>query len=126
MPSDDEVKEGFYQSKLVNKQAAGILYFIEASIRDRSLHSTSLLGLNRYSLEHIMPKKWENHWGRLLNETDKINRNRKILRSATSPSSPPRSIPLSAMASCKSKSTASPAKAASPTMPQASTPSAST
>jgi len=79
MPSDSELKDGFHQSKLTNKQAAGILYFIESKIRDRAKHSTSLLGLNRYSLEHLMPKKWENHWGKLSNEQDKINRNRKLL-----------------------------------------------
>lgn len=79
MPSDTELKDGFNQSKLTNKQAAGILYFIESKIRNRAKHSTSLLGLARYSLEHLMPKKWENHWGKLSNEQDKINRNRKLL-----------------------------------------------
>jgi len=79
MPADSELKDGFHQSKLTNKQAAGILYFIESKIRDRAKHSTSLLGLNRYSLEHLMPKKWENHWGLISNEKDKINRNRKLL-----------------------------------------------
>jgi uncharacterized protein with ParB-like and HNH nuclease domain len=79
MPADSELKDGFHQSKLTNKQAAGILYFIESKIRDRAKHSTSLLGLNRYSLEHLMPKKWENHWGLISNEQEKINRNRKLL-----------------------------------------------
>ncbi|MBN8877031.1 MAG: DUF262 domain-containing protein [Sphingobacteriales bacterium] len=79
MPSDSELKEGFHQSKLTNKQASGILYFIESKIRNRAKHSTSLLGLNRYSLEHLMPKKWENQWGKLSNEQDKLNRNRKLL-----------------------------------------------
>ncbi len=79
MPSDSELKIGFHDSKLVNKQAAGILYFIESKVRDRAKHSTALLGLDRYSLEHIMPKKWENHWGKLSDEQQKINRNRKLL-----------------------------------------------
>lgn len=79
MPSDSELKEGFNNSKLINNQSAGILYFIETKIRDKQKHSTSLLGLGRYSLEHIMPKKWENNWGKLSNEQDKINRNRKLL-----------------------------------------------
>jgi uncharacterized protein with ParB-like and HNH nuclease domain len=79
MPSDNELKEGFDKSKLINNQAAGILYFIETKIRNKTKYSTSLLGLDRYSLEHIMPKKWENHWGKLANETDIINRNRKLL-----------------------------------------------
>lgn len=79
MPSDSELKEGFNNSKLVNNQSAGILYFIETKIRDNKKHSTSLLGLNHYSLEHIMPKKWENNWGKLSNEQDKINRIGKLL-----------------------------------------------
>jgi len=79
MPSDSELKDGFHKSKLINKQAAGILYFIETKIRDKAKHSTSLLGLKRYSLEHLMPKKWENNWGKLSNDQDKINRNRKLL-----------------------------------------------
>ncbi len=79
MPSDDELKEGFRTSKLVNKQSAGILYFIESRIRNRAAHSTALLGLDRYSLEHVMPKKWENHWGKVANQEAKINRDRKLL-----------------------------------------------
>jgi uncharacterized protein with ParB-like and HNH nuclease domain len=79
MPADDELKDGFNTSKLINKQAAGILYLIESKIRNRAAHSTSLLGLDRYSLEHIMPKKWENHWGKLSNQEAKIGRDRKLL-----------------------------------------------
>jgi uncharacterized protein with ParB-like and HNH nuclease domain len=79
MPTDAEVKDGFNNSKLVNKQAAGILYLMESKIRNRASHSTSLLGLNRYSLEHIMPKKWENHWNNSLSQEEKIIRNRSLL-----------------------------------------------
>jgi uncharacterized protein with ParB-like and HNH nuclease domain len=79
LPSDQELKDGFESSYLINKQAAGILYFIESKIRNRSLQSTQLLGISKYSLEHIMPKKWENHWGRLSSQEDKIKRNRKLL-----------------------------------------------
>ena len=79
MPSDNELKAGFLQSKLINKQASGIMYFIESKIRNRAKHSTSLLGFDRYSLEHIMPKKWENNWGKLSEEQEKILRNRMIL-----------------------------------------------
>jgi uncharacterized protein with ParB-like and HNH nuclease domain len=79
MPADSELMDGFRQSKLINKQAAGILYFIESRIRNRRKHSTSLLGLDRYSLEHVMPKKWENNWGKVANDEEKIKRNRKLL-----------------------------------------------
>ena len=79
LPSDDELKIGFESSNLINKQSAGILYFIESKIRNRQLQSTQLLGINKYSLEHLMPKKWENNWGKLSNQEDKIKRNRKLL-----------------------------------------------
>jgi uncharacterized protein with ParB-like and HNH nuclease domain len=79
MPTDEEVIEGFKDSKLVNKQSAGILYLMESKVRNRNSHSTSLLGLNRYSLEHLMPKKWENHWNNSLTPEEKINRNRTLL-----------------------------------------------
>ncbi len=79
LPSDDELKIGFESSYLINKQSAGILYFIETKIRNRQLQSTQLLGINKYSLEHLMPKKWENNWGKLSSQEDKIKRNRKLL-----------------------------------------------
>ncbi len=79
MPSDKDMKEGFHNSKLINKQTAGILYLIESKIRNRDVHSTALLGLNKYSLEHIMPKKWENNWNSIHSENDRINRDRKLL-----------------------------------------------
>lgn len=62
MPTNDEVKAAFDESWLTNKYAAGVLYLLESRIRDRRRHSTQLLGINKYSLEHMMPKKWRNHW----------------------------------------------------------------
>jgi uncharacterized protein with ParB-like and HNH nuclease domain len=78
LPSDMELKDGFNTSVLINKQSAGIIYLIESKIRDRSKQATQLLGINKYSLEHLMPKKWENNWGKLENKIDKDNRNRKL------------------------------------------------
>ncbi|HSD15581.1 MAG TPA: DUF262 domain-containing HNH endonuclease family protein [Flavobacterium sp.] len=79
MPTDSNLEFGFKNSKLVNKQAAGILYLIESMVRDRSKQSTSLLGLDRYSLEHVMPKKWENNWAQVGSEEEKSNRNKTLL-----------------------------------------------
>ena len=62
MPSDDEIISAFGESCLTNKYSTGVLYLIESKIRTRALHSTQLLGVNKYSLEHMMPKKWRNHW----------------------------------------------------------------
>lgn len=61
MPTNKDVQNGIEQSDLTNKQAKGVLYLIERSIRSH-LNSTELKYFNEYSLEHIMPKKWRNNW----------------------------------------------------------------
>ena len=79
MPDDNELFEAFNNNIINNKAAAGIIYFIESKIRNRNLHSTNLLGLNKYSLEHLIPKKWRNNWQKLSNEDDNNKRDRKLL-----------------------------------------------
>jgi len=79
MPSDDEVAVGFRDSRLTNQQSRLILYLLEASTRDATKHSTALLGLRGYSLEHLMPKKWRNHWSHDLDEEEQRRRDRKLL-----------------------------------------------
>lgn len=79
MPNNQELEEGFKNSALINKQAAGILYFIESRKRDRGKQATQLLGISRYSLEHLMPKKWENKWPKINNQDEIYNRNRRLL-----------------------------------------------
>lgn len=61
IPSDTELEDGFHNSKIYNLQTKGILYLLESGIRPAN-SSTALLGFNSYSLEHMMPKKWKNHW----------------------------------------------------------------
>lgn len=62
MPSDEKVVTAFHESVLVNKYATGVLYLIESRIRDKNRYATRLLGVGKYSLEHMMPKKWQNKW----------------------------------------------------------------
>jgi hypothetical protein len=38
-----------------------------------------LLGLKKYSLEHMMPKKWRNNWGRLATQAEEEERDRILL-----------------------------------------------
>lgn len=78
-PDNEDLEEGFHNSRLINRQSAGILYFIESMIRDRSKQATQLLGLKKYSLEHLMPKKWETNWGPLDTIEERDRRNRKLL-----------------------------------------------
>ena len=78
-PLDDEVIKGFHQNKLINKQTSGILYFIESKIKNEK-SSTNLFGLTSYSLEHLMPKKWEQYWSvPEMSAEDKLNRDRTLL-----------------------------------------------
>jgi hypothetical protein len=79
MPADDEIKAAFHKELLTNKYAAGVLYMIESKIRDRSRHSTQLLGINKYSLEHMMPKKWRNNWAKTSSEEEALKRDRTLL-----------------------------------------------
>jgi hypothetical protein len=78
-PSDEELKNGFENSKLTNKQAAGILYLIESQLRSKG-QSTNLKPLNQYQLEHLLPKKWKEHWNSPpLNFQEEEVRNHKLL-----------------------------------------------
>jgi uncharacterized protein with ParB-like and HNH nuclease domain len=79
MPTDDDVKTAFNETLLTNKYATGVLYLIESKIRDRRRHSTQLLGISKYSLEHMMPKKWRNHWAFSGDKAAADFRDRKLL-----------------------------------------------
>lgn len=79
MPSDKEMEYAFANQVYVNKTAASLLYLIETKIRDRTKYSTQLLGLNKYSLEHMMPKKWRNHWGNLETKEEQDRRDKVLL-----------------------------------------------
>ncbi len=77
IPTNDEVEKGFHESILVNKYAAGILYLLETKIRNQTKYSTQLLGVKKYSLEHLMPKNWRKHWK--INTFDEDSRDKILL-----------------------------------------------
>lgn len=78
VPNDEELRWGFDNSKLINLQSKGIFYLMESNIRpDHS--STALLGFNKYSLEHLMPKKWRNNWKPCETEEDGQKRDSVLL-----------------------------------------------
>lgn len=79
LPSDENLYHAFSHSVFTNKQSSGILYMLESKIRDSQKHSTALLGISQYSVEHLMPKKWQNHWGMLDTEEAVSKRNNKLL-----------------------------------------------
>ena len=62
MPSDDLVKECLWEKKVPNKRALAILYLMESRIRKQHMHATQLFPFKEYSLEHMMPQKYQKHW----------------------------------------------------------------
>lgn len=78
IPTDDDLREGFKNSKLVNLQTRGIIYLIESNIRPAN-SATVLLGFDRYSLEHLMPKKWRNNWAACSSDDLARQRDSKLL-----------------------------------------------
>ena len=78
MPSDSELQVGFNDSKIYNLQTKGVLYLIESGIRPTN-SSTALLGFNKYSLEHMMPKKWRNKWNPCVSDDLEKERDSKLL-----------------------------------------------
>lgn len=60
-PTDLELELGFQTSSLINKQALGVIYLLE-TFQFNNKSATSPLEIKAYSLEHLMPKKWETNW----------------------------------------------------------------
>lgn len=58
IPSNAELKSGFQNNILLNQRAKGLLYLLESKLNN-DRNATSVRGLNSYSLEHLMPKKWK-------------------------------------------------------------------
>jgi len=76
--SETELEKGFYESKLPNQHAKVVLYLIEKSLQTNK-DSTTLLPINDYTLEHMMPKKWRNHWSIPKKESDCLLRDESLL-----------------------------------------------
>jgi len=78
-PDDATLKASFRKEyRLTSIQARSILYLLETAMWPEE-SSTSMLGYDTYSLEHLMPKKWRNHWVRLGDEDTEKIRDRTLL-----------------------------------------------
>ena len=85
MPYDTEVEDAFREnSTIASEKARGILYLLESKLREISGSQTVLHPFSKYTLEHLMPQKWEENWPtpEELNEVQlfefKNNRNKTI------------------------------------------------
>ncbi|MDE6236604.1 MAG: HNH endonuclease family protein, partial [Muribaculaceae bacterium] len=77
MPNDDMLHYGIMESVLTNPRAKGVLYFLESVIRDE-YQSTTLKSFNSYSLEHLLPKKWNPSIWPLVSGFDAEDRNQRL------------------------------------------------
>lgn len=62
LPSDGMVRKGFVNSHLPNKRSLAILYLMETALREGKPHATKLYPFDTYSLEHLLPKNWQDNW----------------------------------------------------------------
>lgn len=62
LPNDNQVRECLREVEHPNKRALAILYLMETRLRAGKPHATKLFAFNDYSLEHLMPKKYEKNW----------------------------------------------------------------
>lgn len=77
-PKDSKVMESFrnvMQSN--NKRALAILYLMESRLRHNQPHATKLLAFSDYTLEHLMPKKYEKNWP--LNKNYDVDMRKKMI-----------------------------------------------
>lgn len=61
-PTDVEIETAFNSSHIINKYAEGILFCITLYLNSHKYMDNNSLNNDNLSLEHIMPKKWRNHW----------------------------------------------------------------
>lgn len=77
MPSDLLISRAVREYEQNNKRSLSVLYLLETRLRANGHHSTTVFPFEAYSLEHIMPKKWQKHWN-LLPEFDESMREHYI------------------------------------------------
>lgn len=61
-PTDEQVKDGVFNKALINKYTREILYIISLYDLSDPKVDNHVLSLDGFSLEHLMPKKWQNNW----------------------------------------------------------------
>lgn len=79
-PTELEINEAFKSSILTNKQAGELLFIIALKDLDSEYSDSKTLSSKSFSVEHIMPKKWEENWGEAdFDELAKYKRKQKLL-----------------------------------------------
>lgn len=78
-PSDAEVRTAFSNEPISNANAREILYCISLYQIYNPKNDVSKLSSSSYSVEHIMPQKWETNWSDgVFDNAEKLSRTKKI------------------------------------------------
>lgn len=78
-PNDDEFKTGFANSVFTNQYAKEILFIITLYDVNTVLNDVTALSSQAFSVEHMMPKKWQTNWPAALTPEETNIRNHKLL-----------------------------------------------
>ncbi|HYM21089.1 MAG TPA: DUF262 domain-containing HNH endonuclease family protein [Candidatus Kapabacteria bacterium] len=79
MPSDIEMQDAMKQEAISNDHAREILFCISLYHLDNPKQDNRKLSSQSFSVEHILPQKWEAHWTlEKDNEEAKVKRNRTL------------------------------------------------
>lgn len=76
-PDDEEFGNAYFSSHLINKYAEGILFCTTLYLNNHVYTDNTQLNNSNLSVEHMMPKKWRNNWGKAL--TDERTRDQILL-----------------------------------------------
>lgn len=78
-PQDIELREAFLEEDISNANAREILFCIALYQLNNGYQDRTKLSAASYSVEHILPQKWEEHWEvGSVDENFKLNRRRKL------------------------------------------------
>lgn len=79
LPNDEEFQRGFRSNYLYNKYAREILFCIALYQVNNEYSDMKKLSATSYSVEHMMPKKWEENWSfEGMSEIQKDERHRRL------------------------------------------------
>lgn len=79
MPTDQAFADAFETEAISNQNAREILFLIALFHSSTGLADVSRLCLRNYSVEHMMPTKWEENWSdRERDDLERVKRNRAI------------------------------------------------
>lgn len=78
MPTNKELLECFLEKEQNNNRGLAILYLLESNLRNNKRLNTELLKYKAYTLEHLMPQKWNQKDWKLPNTVSEKERDHRI------------------------------------------------